>query len=86
MTRDSKRHIATLKLICSLVLVGHWFDFYLMVNPGIMQNDGGIGFMEIGMTMVYGAAFIFIMLKSLTKMPLVAKNHPMLEESLHHHI
>ena len=36
-----------LYLVCPLVLVGHWFDFYLMVNPGVMQDSGGIGFMEI---------------------------------------
>ncbi len=86
MTRDSKRHISMLKLVCPLVLIGHWFDFYMMVNPGIMQENGGIGFMEIGMTLVYGSAFVYIMLNSLSKMPLVAKNHPMLQESLHHHI
>jgi len=86
MTRDSKRHISIIKVVCPIVLVGHWFDFYLMINPGIMQNSGGVGFMEIGMTLIYGAAFIYITLNSLSKMPLVAKNHPMMQESLHHHI
>lgn len=86
MTRDSKRMIAIIKVVCPIVLVGHWFDFYLMINPGIMQTEGGIGFMEIGMTLIYAAAFIYVMLTSLSKMRLVAKNHPMMAESLHHHI
>jgi len=86
MTRDSKRQITIITLVCPIVLVGHWFDFYLMINPGIMKEDGGIGLLEIGMTLVYGAAFVYVMLSSLSKMPLVAKNHPMLQESVHHHI
>jgi hypothetical protein len=36
--------------------------------------------------MVFMAAFLFVMLNALSKVPLVAKNHPMMEEALHHHI
>lgn len=86
MTRDSKRHLSTLKLVCPIVLVGHWFDFYNMVTPGVMQQQGGLGFLEIGATMIFLAAFFFVMLTSLSRMPLIGRNHPMLEESLHHHI
>ncbi|MTI22836.1 quinol:cytochrome C oxidoreductase [Fulvivirga sp. RKSG066] len=86
MTRDAKRHMALLKVVCPIVIVGHWFDFYLMVTPGVMQFDGGFGFIEIGMAMIFLAAFVWVTLVSLTKAPLYAKNHPMLQESLHHHI
>jgi hypothetical protein len=86
MTRDAKRHIMFLKIICPVVIVGHWLDFYLMVTPGTMQEHGGFGFLEIGMALIFGVAFLFVVFGSLAKMPLVAKNHPMLEESLHHHI
>ena len=86
MTRDAKRHIMFLKIVCPVVIVGHWLDFYLMVTPGTMQEQGGFGFLEIGMALVFLTAFLFVMLGSLSRMPLVAKNHPMLEESMHHHI
>jgi hypothetical protein len=86
MTRDAKRHMAFLKLVCPIVLAGHWFDFYLMVTPGVMHENGGFGFMEIGMLMIFIAAFLFVTLTNLAKYPLFAKNHPMLQESLHHHI
>lgn len=86
MTRDAKRHMALLKLVCPIIIVGHWFDFYLMITPGVMQHDGGFGFIEIGMMMIFGVAFLFVTLTSLAKAPLYAKNHPMLKESLHHHI
>jgi len=86
MTRDAKRHMSFLKLVCPIVLAGHWFDFYLMVTPGVMHENGGFGLMEIGMLMIFTAAFLFVTLTNLAKVPLFAKNHPMLQESLHHHI
>jgi hypothetical protein len=85
MTRDAKRHGVFLKIVCSVVLFGHWLDFYLMVTPGTLQENGGFGFMEIGTILVFMAAFLFVVLKGLTKSALVPKNHPMLQESMHHH-
>ncbi len=86
MTRDSKRHLIFLKIVCSVVVAGHWLDFYLMVTPGTLKENGGFGFLEIGMALLYGVVFLFVVLSSLSKIPLVGRNHPMLEESLHHHI
>ncbi|MBX2963641.1 MAG: quinol:cytochrome C oxidoreductase [Cyclobacteriaceae bacterium] len=86
MTRDAKRHLSMLKVVCPIIIVGHWFDFYNMVTPGVMQNDGGLGLLEIGTAFIFLAAFLWITLSSLSKMPLFGKNHPLLEESLHHHI
>ncbi len=86
MTRDAKRHGVFLKLVCSILLVGHWIDFTLMVQPGTLGHNGGIGFMELGMLLVYGSSFAFVVLGALAKRNLIAKNHPMLEESYNHHI
>jgi hypothetical protein len=86
MPRDSKRKISMLKVVTPIIIVGHWFDFYMMVTPGVMKYSGGLGFLEIGLAMVFLAAFLYVVLSSLTKFPLVAKQHPMMEESLNHHI
>jgi hypothetical protein len=86
MTRDSKRHMSLLKVVCPIVIIGHWFDFYNMVTPGVMQHNGGVGFIEIGLAVLFMAVFAFVVLSALSRMPLVAKNHPMMQESLHHHI
>jgi len=85
MTRDSKRHTIIIKVVCTIVLVGHWLDFYLMVTPGVLKENGSFGILEIGLAMVYLSAFLFVVLGNLAKAPLVARNHPMLQESLHHH-
>ena len=86
MTRDAKRQIATLKLVCPIVIVGHWLDFYNMITPAVLKTEGSIGFMEIGVAFIFFAVYLFIVLGSLSKIPLIGKNHPMLQESLHHHI
>jgi hypothetical protein len=86
MTRDAKRHAIFMKIVCSVILFGHWLDFYLMITPGVMKDLGGFGLLEVGLILVYGTCFVFVVLTALTKSGLIAKNHPMLEESLHHHI
>jgi len=75
-----------LKVVAPIVIVGHWFDFYNMITPGVMKTEGGIGFLEIGLAMIFLAAFLYVTMNALSKVPLVARNHPMMEESLHHHI
>ncbi|MEI9920493.1 MAG: quinol:cytochrome C oxidoreductase [Bacteroidota bacterium] len=86
MTRDAKRHTNTLKVICPIVILGHWFDFYNMVTPGVMKTHGAFGLVEIGILCIFAAAFLFVTLTSLAKYPLVAKNDPMMGEALNHHI
>jgi hypothetical protein len=86
MTRDAKRQISTLKVVCPIIVIGHWLDFYNMVTPGVMQHNGAIGLLEIGVFLIFASAFLLFVLNSLSKVPLFGKHDPMLEESLHHHI
>lgn len=85
MTRDSKRKTIILKIVCAVVLVGHWFDFYLMITPGTLKSHGAFGFLEIGLAMIYLAVFSFVVFAGLAKKSLIPKNHPMIQESLYHH-
>lgn len=85
MTRDSKRHGIFLKIAGVVLLIGHWIDFYLQIAPPIVGQDGGIGFLELGLTLIFGSAFLFVIFGSMARAPLVARKHPMLEESMHYH-
>lgn len=85
MTRDSKRHGIFLKIAGVVLLIGHWIDFYLQIAPPVVGQEGGIGFLEVGITMIFAAAFLFVIFGSLAKAPLIARKHPMFEESLHYH-
>lgn len=86
MTRDAKRQISMLLVVTPIIMIGHWLDFFNMVTPGVMKYEGGLGLLEIGLFMVFLGAFLLVVLSGLTKLPLIGKNHPMLQESLHHHI
>nr|WP_240676113.1 quinol:cytochrome C oxidoreductase [Botryobacter ruber] len=86
MTRDAKRQMIMLKLVTIAILIGHWFDFYLMMMPATMGASGGIGFIEIGTALVFLGVFLITFTKGLTKASLVPVNHPFLEESVHHHV
>ena len=86
MTRDAKRHYIFLQIVCCAIIGGHWLDFYLMIMPGTVGENGGFGPIEFGMVAIFAGAFAFVVVTFLAKAPLVAKNHPMLEESLHHNI
>lgn len=86
MSREAKRHPGLLIFVCSIIFIGHWLDVFMMVTPGTMYAHGGLSILEIGMFVFFLGIFIFWVLRYLTKAPLMVKNHPYLEESVHHDI
>lgn len=86
MTRDAKRQIIMLKLVCVVVLIGHWMDFYLMIMPGTLRGESGFGFIELGTLLMFLGIFLTVFTRRLTSAPLVPVNHPFLEEAVHHHV
>ncbi len=86
MTRDAKRNFQIMKYICMVILLGHWLDYYMMIMPGTVGTERGFGIIELGTFIGFIGIFAYLMLNSLSKAPLVPKNHPYLEESLHHDI
>jgi hypothetical protein len=84
MTRDAKRQIIMLKIVCIAILVGHWMDFYLMIMPGTMRGESGLGLIELGTMLIFLGAFLTLFTRKLMSAALVPVNHPFLEESIHH--
>jgi hypothetical protein len=84
--RDKKRNFPFMIGISVLVFAGHWLDTYMLVTPGTMKTEGVIGFIEIGMALGFLGLFLLVTLRTLSKAPLLTKNHPYFEESLHHEI
>jgi hypothetical protein len=85
MTRESKRHGIFLKIVGVVLLIGHWMNIYLLVAPSTVGDHGAIGLLELGIFLLFAAGFLFVIFNALAKAPLMAKNHPMLDESLHYH-
>ena len=85
MARNTKRYSVFLKIICIILIFGHWLDFYLMITPGVMAEHGDFGLIEIGIMIVYASSFVHVILWNLSRVPLVCKQHPLMLESIHHH-
>ncbi|MBC6109058.1 quinol:cytochrome C oxidoreductase [Pedobacter fastidiosus] len=87
MDRDNKRTDKKLLFVAIVVLLGHWVDYYQMIMPGAVEDGhNGFGIIEIGTAIGFVGLFTFTVLTSLSKKPLIAKNHPLLQESLHHQL
>ncbi len=86
MTRDAKRKTNYLMIVCIIVILGHWLDYYMMIMPGTVNEERGFGIIEIGVFIGFAGLFSFLMLNALSKVSLAPKNHPFLEESVNHSI
>ena len=71
--------------ICIMLLLGLYTDIYEQVMPDFLKSPS-IGIIEIGVFAGLAGLFLFAFGKALAKVPLIAKNHPYLEESIHHHL
>jgi len=66
-------------------------DYFIMVMPGTVGPQSywytEIGWIEVGTFIGFAGLFSFLFFNALSKVKsLVPKNHPFLQESLHHHI
>lgn len=87
MDRDNKRSDTKLLIVSIIVLLGHWVDYYQMIMPGAVEaGHNGFGIVEIGTAVGFVGLFTFTVLNALSKKSLIAKNHPLLQESLHHQL
>lgn len=84
MASDAKRTNGILAVVGCILFIGHWLDVFVMVMPGIVGEHWHIGWMEVGTTCGFAGVFLYTTFHYLSKAPMVVKNHPMMQESLHH--
>jgi hypothetical protein len=69
----------------ALVLVlGQWVDLFVEIFPGSVRHSS-IGFIEVGTYLGFAGLFALVTGYHLSKAPLVARNHPFINESYQHH-
>ena len=83
MDKDRKKSPFMLWFVGVIIIIGHWLDVWLIVSPGTMHEHAHIGFFEVGLFLGFLGLFIFTILNTLSQAPLLVKNNPYLEESLH---
>lgn len=85
MSRDSKRKYTVVTFMATLILFGHWVDFYQMVMGSISKTKVTLGWLDAGVLCFFTGIMILIVARSLASKPLVPKYHPFLKESIIHH-
>ena len=85
MADDFARKPQVMAAISGLLVVGLWVSLYMQIMPANFETPV-FGFTEIGMWLGYAGLFLLLGVLALSRTLLIPKNHPMLEESLHHHI
>ncbi len=68
-----------------VILFGHYVDFFNMIMPSTVGDRWFIGIPEIASILFFVGLFIFVVFTALTKVPLVPKRNPFIDESKHFH-
>lgn len=85
MSRGAKRNKNRLIFVCTIILIGHWINSYLLFAPGTLNDHGHLGFLEVGLGIGYLGLFLKIVLNNLSKRNIEIGSHPFLDESKHLH-
>ena len=82
---DFKRISWILVMAGVVILLGHYIDFFNMIMPGTVGDQWFIGVSEIASISFFLGLFIYVVFTALTKVPLLPKRNPFIEESKHFH-
>ena len=84
MPRKTSRSKLVMVPVIVLLLIGQYIELYYDIWPATV-SDAKFGLLEVGTFLGFAGLFILVVITYLAKANLVPKNHPYLEESIHHH-
>ncbi len=84
MPRKTSRSKPVMVWVIILLMVGQFTELYYIIWPAVV-HDAKFGLLEIGVFLGFLGLFSFVVARSLSKANLIPKNHPFLQESIHHH-
>lgn len=82
--RYSRRNIWILAFVSLIIIIGQWIDQYLMIFPGTQKHAEPVGLFEIGISIGYLGILLWVVFHALSKVRLLPKNHPFLNESFNY--
>ncbi len=84
LSKKSRQRVVYLIVASLAILVGRWFDLYLMVAPGISEAKSIPDIFEIGMFVGFLGVFMLVVFRFLSSNNLIPSGHPYFKESLNH--
>jgi hypothetical protein len=85
LSKRAKCTSRVLKVVCCILLVGHWLDLYMLVMPSVWSAPR-LGFVEIGIAAAFLSLLFLVFAGNLARAPLVPLNDPVLEYERAHHV
>ena len=85
MKRGAKRNYTTVTFLAVLIIFGHWLDFFQMVHPATSRDHVPMMLYDLGIGLGFAGLVMFVTARTLSKYPVIAKNHPFFKESVIHH-
>jgi hypothetical protein len=79
-----RKPVVMIAMSCLLV-AGLWVSLYMQIMPANFEQPV-FGFIEIGMWLGYAGLFLLLAVMALSRTLLIPENHPMIKESMHHHL
>jgi hypothetical protein len=84
MPRKTSRSKIVIFPVIVILMIGQYTELYYIIWPNVV-HEAKFGLLEIGAFLGYLGVFSLVVSTWLAKASLVPKNHPYLQESLHHH-
>jgi len=84
MPRKTSRSKMFIFPVIVILILGQYTELYFIIWPNVV-GAAKFGLLEIGTFLGFAGIFALVVSTWLAKASLVPKNHPYLEESLHHH-
>ena len=81
LPRSVKRSDGWLLAACSVVLLGHWLDLYVMIFPAL-EHAATMGLIDVALVIGFVSLFLQSFANALQKSALIPQNDPYLAESL----
>ena len=81
--RNSRTRIVMVPVII-LLIIGQYVELYYQIWP-VTVHEAKFGLIEVGTFLGFAGLFTLVVITWLGKANLIPKNHPYLEESIHHH-
>jgi hypothetical protein len=85
MNRNMKRNEKVLLVVSVLLMIGHWLDLFIMVQPVFFASNPEFGLLDIGPIVGVIALFFLLFFENAAKANIIPINDIYLEQSLHHH-